>query len=181
VGFQSSQVGNPDGFALPDAWVVPGDPDTTQWLFELRKTSTWYARFLAWQAQYTDPAYLSRITLGELGARMEFTIHNWMHMRWASVPRDPSTGRAVPEGRAALDFDPKWLRPEYDYLGETFSSHVNPVFWRLHGWVDDRIDDWFNAHESAHPGEIKRTNRNAVMWFKPGAATMAVSISTFRR
>lgn len=167
-GFEAAHVGNPDGFAIPPAWTVPGDPGMTSWLFELRKTSTLYARFQAWEAQYTDPTYLSRITLGELGARMEWTIHNWMHMRWASAPRDPATGEFVAEGRGVLDFAEKWFRPEYDYLGETFSSHVNPVFWRLHGWVDDRIEDWFRAHEAAHKGEVKQLNVLGVPWFAPG-------------
>lgn len=166
--FKAYQVGNPDGFALPDAWIVPGDPDTTHWLHELRRTSTLYGRFLVWEAKYTDPAYLSGVTLGEMGARIEATIHNWMHMRWASMPRDPDTGEAIPEGRATLDFDAKWCESEYDYLGETFSSHVNPIFWRLHGWVDDRIDDWFRAHEAAHPGEVKRMDKSGVKWFEPG-------------
>lgn len=167
-GFEATQVGNVDGYAIPEAWIVPGDPDTTHWLHELRRTSTLYGRFLVWQAQYTDPVYLSRITLGEMGARVEATIHNWMHMRWASMPRDPETDEPVPGGRAPLDFDAKWLKPEYDYLGETFSSHVNPIFWRLHGWVDDRIEDWFRAHEVAHPGEVRRIEKNGVTWFEPG-------------
>jgi hypothetical protein len=34
--------------------------------------------------------------------------------------------------------------------------------------VDDRIDDWFNAHEASHPGEIERYEYNGVSWFKPG-------------
>lgn len=167
-GFEAKAVGNPDGFALPEAWVVPGDPDTTHWLYELRRTSTLYGRFLVWQSQYTDPIYLSRISLGEMGARVEATIHNWMHMRWASMPRDPDTGEPVPSGRPSLDFDTKWLKPDYDYLGETFSSHVNPIFWRLHGWVDDRIEDWFRAHETAHAGKVKRIDKNGVKWFEPG-------------
>ena len=60
--------------------------------------------------------------------------------------------------RDTFDFDPMWDDPKYDYLGEFYSSHVNPLFWRLHGWVDDRIEDWFNAHESMQPGEIERQN-----------------------
>lgn len=167
-GFRAEQVGNPDGFAVPDAWVISGDPGTTAWLHELRRTSTLYSRFQTWEAQYTDPTYLSRVKLGELGARIEWTIHNWMHMRWASVPRDPDTGGAAPEGRSPLDFADKWFNLDYDYLGETFSSHVNPVFWRLHGWVDDRIEDWFRAHEAAHPGEVKRLELGGVQWFEPG-------------
>ena len=92
-------------------------------------------------------------------------------MRWTSVTRDPSPdpklrGLPIPEGRAPLDFDQKWLDPQYDHLGETFSSHVNPVFWRLHGWVDDRIEDWFAAQEAERPGTVKRTALDGVQWFE---------------
>jgi len=40
----------------------------------------------------------------------------------------------------------KWDAPAYDYLGDTYSSHVNPIFWKLHGWIDNRIEDWKNEH-----------------------------------
>lgn len=171
AGTSSANIGNPDGYALAPPWTVPGDPGTTTWLVELRKSETLYSRFQAWEAQYTDPRYLASISLGELGSRVEFTIHNWMHMRWASVTRDPSPdksrrGLPIPGGREPLDFDPKWLDPEYDYLGETFSSHVNPVFWRLHGWVDDRIEDWFRAQEATRPGAVKRRQIDGLDWFE---------------
>ncbi|MER9676057.1 hypothetical protein [Mesorhizobium sp. M0208] len=167
---KASQIGNLDGYSLPPAWVVPGDPDTTNWLFELRKTSTLYGRFQAWEALYTSADYLASLSLGELGSRIEFTIHNWMHMRWTSVTRDPTgdvarRGLPLPNGRDALDFDEKWLDPEYDYLGETFSSHINPIFWRLHGWVDDRINDWYRAHEAVRPGVVKPMTLDGVEWF----------------
>ena len=42
--------------------------------------------FIPWEQQYTKPDYLSRVTLGQLGAELEFSIHNAMHMRWASQP-----------------------------------------------------------------------------------------------
>lgn len=171
AGVKAVQIGNLDGNAVPSAWIVPGDPSTTAWLVELRKTSTLYSKLQVWEAQYTDSEYLASISLGELGSRIEFTIHNWMHMRWASVTRDPSTdktkqGVALPTGRAPLDFDAKWTDPQYDYLGETFSSHVNPIFWRLHGWVDDRIEDWYRAHETVRPGVIKRKQVDSVEWFE---------------
>jgi hypothetical protein len=170
-GFKDIQPGNPDGYALPPPWVVPEDSVTTAWLEELRKTSTLYARFQIWETQYTDPRFLASVSLAELGWRIEWTIHNWMHMRWTSVTRDPATdpakrGLPIPSGRDALDFDRKWLDPDYDHLGETFSSHVNPVFWRLHGWVDDRIDDWFRAHEAVRPGTIKQKEVFGVDWFE---------------
>lgn len=171
AGTKASQIGNLDGYAVPAAWVIPGDPTMTGWLFELRKTSTLYSKFGAWETQYTDPKYLTSITLGELGSRIEFTIHNWMHMRWASVTRDPSNdktkqGLALPTGRAPLDFDRKWIDPQYDYLGETFSSHVNPIFWRLHGWVDERIEDWYRAQEAERPGVVKRKLVDGMDWFE---------------
>jgi hypothetical protein len=171
AGVKALRIGNLDGYAVPPSWIVPGDPSTTSWLAELRKTSTLYGKFQVWEALYTDPRYLSTLSLGDVGSRVEFTIHNWMHMRWASVTRDPTPdkskrGLPLPAGRTPLDFDTKWLDPEYDYLGETFSSHVNPIFWRVHGWVDARIEDWHRAQESVRPGVIKRKQLFGVDWFE---------------
>ena len=119
---------------------------------------------------FSNPTVLGTLSLGALGNLIEFTIHNWMHMRWANdkgaLLPDPKTGEL--KYRDTFDFDPMWSDPKYDYLGEFYSSHVNPLFWRLHGWVDDRIEDWFNAHESIKPGEIERRELNGVSWFKPG-------------
>ena len=36
--------------------------------------------------------------------------------------------------------------PAYNWLGDTYSSHVNSLFWKIHGWVDDRIEDWKTAN-----------------------------------
>lgn len=64
-------------------------------------------------------------------------------MRWAAEPQQsrPSVDPTRPDS-----IDPKWDDPSYNYLGDTYSSHVNPIFWKLHGWVDDRIEDWKNAN-----------------------------------
>jgi hypothetical protein len=118
------------------------------------------------ERQYRSPSYLSALSLGALGNLLEFTIHNWMHMRWSSISRDPDTG--LPAVRDEFDFYKKWDNPKYDYLGEFYSSHVNPLFWRLHGWIDDRIEDWFKAHEASQPGEIERYDYRGIPWFKPG-------------
>jgi hypothetical protein len=159
-------IGNIDGFAIPSAWAVPDDLSMTAWLSSLRSPATYNGRFRPWETQYTNPAWLASVTLGELGAWIEFTIHNWMHMRWSSVQRDPAQGGLpVPGGRENDDFAEPWFRPENDHLGATFSSHLNPVFWRLHGWVDDRIEDWFKAHEAVRPGAIKRQPLKDVQWF----------------
>ena len=126
-----------------------------------------------WENQFTSAATLASLSLGALGNLLEFTIHNAMHNRWMTPARDPDTGAVIidpetggPGGRPTFDFSDKWGSPKYDYLGEFYSSHVNPVFWRLHGWVDDRIDDWFNAQESARPGKIQRRKLHGVDWFE---------------
>lgn len=119
-------------------------------------------------ANLRNPRILSQLTLGAYGNLIEFTVHNWMHMRWASAqPRDPQTGKPVVRGDYDIDAQ-KWDIPEYDYLGDFHSSHVNPIFWKLHGWVDDCIDVWYTAQEAAHPGQVKRHEVRGIPWYAPG-------------
>jgi hypothetical protein len=113
-----------------------------------------------------NPRVVSQLTLGAYGNLIEFTVHNWMHMRWASLSRNPSS--LTPEVRGDYDIDPKWDAPENDYLGDFHGSHVNPIFWKLHGWVDDCIGVWFAAHEAAHPGQIQQQEVRGISWFAPG-------------
>lgn len=140
---------------------------------EWPKTPEFFSTIMrSWERQFTSKGTLASLSLGGLGNLIEFTIHNNMHMRWASPARDPETGEIVIDpatgdaGRPTFDFSDKWDSPKYDYLGEFYSSHVNPLFWRLHGWVDDRIDDWFAAQEAASPGRIKKRQLHGVDWFE---------------
>lgn len=125
----------------------PGDPDNPVPHFpdsglEDVKSDEYFERFIApWERQYTNPNYLRGVTLGQLGSDIEFTIYNDLHMRWAA----PSTVGYRPTTVITLSIDRQWDAPAYDYLGETYSSHVNPIFWKLHGWLDDRIEDWRRA------------------------------------
>jgi hypothetical protein len=155
--------GNPQGYSVPPAWF-PDDEGLYRRIISLKTDDFYWGRMRWWDRQYKDPAYLSTLTLGELGTLLEWTVHNDMHMRWASPPRDPRTNQMV-LGRDDGDIDPAWDNPEYDHLGDQYSSHVAPVFWRLHGWVDNRIDDWFAAHAVAHPGEVKKSTVMGTPWF----------------
>ncbi len=121
-----------------------------------------------WDYQFKDPTYLASLTLGELGALIEFSVHNDMHIRWSEAPRDLETNALLPLGRPDDDISPRWDDPRYDWLGEFYSSHVNPFFWRLHGWIDDRIEDWYAAHQWKHRGQVKRAQKGGVRWFSPG-------------
>ena len=155
------------GFEVPPPWLIPND-FVLQRRFESIKSEVYYwSRMRWWEREFRSPVYLRTLTLGELGSLIETSIHNDMHMRWAAQPRDPETG-AVTDGRSPGDVSEKWDTPQYDFLGETYSSHVNPVFWRLHKWVDARIEDWFDAHQRSHPGEVIRRSINGLPWFAKG-------------
>lgn len=167
VGF-ARYFDNHDGFALPPTWLASGDDTYTRWVSDIKTAETYHSNFEVWESQYRDPRYLSRLTLGQFGSEVELGLHDWLHMRWASVPRDPSNGSAVPFARDPADFAGRWFSAENDFLGDPFSSHVNPVFWHFHGWIDDRLEDWFRAHERFHPGEVSRMDVNGVPWFAPG-------------
>lgn len=81
--------------------------------------------------QLTSPAVLRQVTLDALGRFIEGTIHAWMHNRWSAEPT----------------VDVWALQRDNDYLGAPFSSHVNKHFWKLHGWIDERIGDWERAND----------------------------------
>ena len=169
---KATRIGNLDGYAVPPAWTIPDDPDTTSWLHELRKTSTVYAKFQAWEALYTDPGYLATLSLGELGSRVEFTIHNWMHMRWASIPprsiNRPSQARSAVAERPCIprlrrQVDPARIRLSRRDIRPRTSIRSSGA---CTAGFDDRIEDWFRAQKTARPGTIKRAQLNGVAWFE---------------
>lgn len=134
------------------SWTVLPRPDDADYpvtdfpIFTPQKTPEFWAKnMVSWEARYNDPAYLRRVSLGHLGAEIEFGIHNAAHHRW----KEESRAGYRPAAALAGPADPRWNVPEYDFLGDTYSSHVNPVFWKLHGWIDDRIGAWARANNLA--------------------------------
>lgn len=164
----ANYVMNVDGFSVPPPWEASGDGEFNQWLRNIKSSEGYFGNIQLWETQFQNPEYLSTLCLGELGSRIELGIHDWLHMRWASACRDPNTGVALTYDRNPLDYHERFFRAENDYLGDPFSSHLNPVFWFFHGWIDDRIEDWFLAHEQMHPGEVRRQMVDGIPWFAPG-------------
>jgi hypothetical protein len=122
------------------AYPVAEFPDSE---LEEVKSHRYFEQFIArWEWQYTDSTYLKAVTLGQLGSDIEFTICHDMHMRWAA----PSPVGYRPPAHVTQGIGAEWDAPAYNYLGDTYSSHVNPLFWKIYGWVDDRIEDWKRAH-----------------------------------
>jgi hypothetical protein len=141
---------NPD-FDLPPAWTY-ADPQASSEdnqrmsnRLKLVKSDQYFKDIMAvWQSFYTTPTNLARLSLGAFGNLLEMTIHNNMHMRWA---KEPVGYMPSPNFDNTKRIDPKWDKSDYDYLGDTYSSHVNTIFWYLHGWVDGCIDLWARVNQ----------------------------------
>jgi hypothetical protein len=155
--------------AVPPFWEMPVVDDNSRqlsvFLPVVKSSEFYYARMLWWDRQFKDPTYLRQLTLGELGSLIEWSVHNYMHIRWSSSPWSPYSQTVLSaQGRPDADIGPAWDDSRYDWLDDTYSSHVNPIFWKLHGWVDDRVTDWANAHR----GEVSARKLGGVEWFEPG-------------
>ena len=137
---------------VPPPWFNPGEQAQAPFAnLERIKSDIFYQkRFRFWQKTFTDPIFLRTVTLGQLGVMIEMTIHNAMHMRWAAFPGsvrpDPTASTGDIDPTKGEMIDKKWDDPKYDYLGDTYSSHVNSIFWKLHGWIDDRVEAWKTAN-----------------------------------
>ncbi|MEV5508254.1 Tat pathway signal protein [Streptomyces orinoci] len=143
-GWQSVPAPGDSAYPVPPPFGIPDDPGTTEAVNSAKSAASFH-QIRRWQAEFTDPSALRGMTLGRLGASIEFTIHNRMHLRWAA----PMPAYR-PDGDP-FDVDPRWDHPAYNWLADFYSSHVNPVFWKLHGWVDARIGDWLTAHGRTGP------------------------------
>jgi hypothetical protein len=80
--------------------------------------------------EFGNRAWLRAVSLDQFATALEFSIHGWMHLHWSPAPPP----------------NPNSLDPTNDWLGSPFSSHVNKHFWKLHGWIDDRIKAWEDAN-----------------------------------
>lgn len=119
---------------------VPEFPDSG---LEEVKSVDYYEHYLVpLERRYGDADYLRGVTLGQLGSDIEFTIHVGTHVRWAA----PSAVGYRPPLSSGGGIEERWDDPAYDYLGDVYSSHVNPIFWMLHAWIDERVEDWRRAN-----------------------------------
>lgn len=111
---------DPPPWATEEQWA-----EFTELAFEARSS----ARIEEMQqvaSNLLNPDVLGGLSLDQLGSAMEWSIHGWMHMRWSGAPHH--------EGFSSDSAN--------DWLFVPWSSHVNKHFWKLHGWIDERIADW---------------------------------------
>jgi hypothetical protein len=132
-----AQVKHPD-YPRVEGWESPPSPDDMDYPvpefpdsgLEVVKSDQYYVDcILPWERYLTNPDYLRRVTLGQLGSDIEFGIHQDMHLRWA---QQSSTGYR-PSTAITGSIARRWDEREYNYLGDTYSCAVNPIFWKLSG------------------------------------------------
>ena len=116
----------------PPAWASPGQWQRFTDNAIRARSADRIEEMKQLSARFRDPAYLKTVSLDELGIAMEWSIHGWMHMRWSGKPLDNGFSTGV----------------ENDWLFVPWSSHVNAIFWKLHPWIDQRIDDWGAANQT---------------------------------
>ncbi|SLN76085.1 Tat pathway signal protein [Oceanibacterium hippocampi] len=132
-------------FPVPAAWET-GSFDFNLYLITIKSASFYRGTLMSWEGFYREPETLRRLTLGQYGALIEATVHNVLHLRWAD---EPEGIRPHPSASDPQSIDPYWDDPEYDYLGDPYSSHVNPTFWCIHGWVAERVEEWRRVNRIA--------------------------------
>ena len=107
------------------------------------KSDDFYKELRIREEKLLDPVHLRKNSLARIGAYLESAVHDPLHRRWATLSPglmenfpvlDPKNTDPV----IADSFD----LPDADWLAHPYSSHVNPVFWKLHGWCDDVIERW---------------------------------------
>lgn len=142
--------GENSDFNVPSAWTYNDPSESAEnnavmsaSLQRVKSDAYFHGPIAIWEAFYTSPSNLVQLSLGALGNLLEMTIHNNLHMRWAS---EPVGYMPSPNFDDTRNIDPRWDAVSYDYLGDTYSSHVNPIFWYVHGWVDSCIDRWATAN-----------------------------------
>jgi hypothetical protein len=129
---------DPD-FPVPPPFFPPeGHPVTHTFLPRAKARDFYERRIIRWERTCGDAAFLKTLTLGELGTLIEGTLHDAVRNRWAAAPAairpdPPTAGEPIWEG---------WDDPDYDYLRDMYGMHVNPIFWKFFGWVQDRVEDW---------------------------------------
>jgi hypothetical protein len=145
-GWPSVPAPDDTDYPVPPPFEIPGNPRLSTSIRNAKNRQ--FSLIQDAERRFTDPQRLSGMPLGQLGAEIEFGIHGTMHLRWSAQMPEYRPG-----GNPSSSFDvaPKWNEPSYDWLADFYSSHVNPIFWKLHGWVDARIDDWMKANNHTGP------------------------------
>ncbi len=135
-------------------WKEPPKPDDPNFPVPLAadpdmKTYMWgsYNRLMEWHKKAIDPKFVEKMSLSEYGSWLESYLHNTMHMTWAHPTQWYASYN--PDFQDIMSNPakyPAFVHPSNNSLAGTFTSHVNPFFYRLHGYIEERLQTWLDAH-----------------------------------
>jgi len=142
VGWKSCPYPGDPNWPVPPAYPT-GDSGFDAEIVQMKSDAYFWSDIQPTDAMLWDHDYLRNVSLGTLGSHVQFTVHQWMHLRFSTLPElgiRPTPINPTP------DIDPMWDNLTYNYLGDLYAAHVNPIFWKIHGWVDDHIEEWRKAN-----------------------------------
>lgn|GEM_PF-1672267 len=163
------------GLTMYDSWKRVPTPSST--LFPLavinaelrQQMPDGYQQIADWERQFQPDRIGNYADLSSLGVALELTIHNALHSRWSGAMNRMRPASDDPITRSASTaFGWMWDDPNYDHLSDSYGAHVNPLFWRIHGWVDDRIEEWLKVkgYEVVSENCARETQSRCLPWRK---------------
>jgi hypothetical protein len=144
VGWKSIPAPGDKDYPTPAAYVVEGADGLTAAIALSKSDDFYWDVIKPKDDMLKETAYLSSINLGELGARLENEVHTFCHVRFSEA--SPVGYRLQNPMTPFATVDAKWDVPAYNWLGDFYSAHVHPTFWKIHGWVENRVTDWRKAN-----------------------------------
>ncbi len=128
-----------------------------------RSSQEYFNRMEEFFRNFFRPSYLRRYSLGSIGSQLESSLHNMMHLRWTADSSPFGVRRTDPISQMNNEF---WVynRPEYTLLSDSYSSHVNPIFYKLHVLVDDILYLWLKSNNYKKIEEDCRGENDCYQW-----------------
>jgi len=157
--------------ACPEPWQEIPKRGNRTWPIEKpceendAKSDKAYAQMDAWRKQFQSPDYLKARSLGEVGYLLENTLHNNLHMRFATCAAPAGLGDRpeITPATMAHGLEP-FDSPKYNWLADSYSAHVNPTFWKLHGLVENVLFAWLKANNYTSIAESCGAEPNCYEW-----------------
>ena len=153
-----SEVPSESQAALPDS-------DRTD-----AKSDAALSRMRGWESFFQSDEWLKGKSLSEVGFALEFSIHNNLHMRYATTAPPVGFNEIASVGGAPLPMNNvypagwKYDSAKYNWLADPYGAAVNPTFWKIHGYVDDVINHWLISNGYSRAAIDCTGDRKCYQW-----------------
>ena len=134
------------------------------------KSEQAFDRMRGWESYFESDEWLKSHSLSQVGFALEFSIHNNLHMRYATTAPPQGFSELASIGGAPLPMNNvypsawKYDSPSYNWLADPYGAAVNPTFWKIHGFVDDIINKWLAANSYSRAALDCQGDRKCYQW-----------------